>query len=238
MTEEQTLYEARLVRKTRSDKGRRLITTRDVITLTWIGEQLSVRFDQLEPLLARLRGREGHNQNALSRRTVEGIVERWKHNGLVETEKFVFREPAWVWLSRKGLSFVGLPFSYYRTNITTLKHLYAVNQVRLFVEAHKGGAVLWKSERALRREQSNPQTHIVDAEGEIAGTVVGIEVELTQKEQSRIKAILVQLAERYETVWYFTTNQTKDAVQNALRQLIADDAIIHDRFEFYSLTDM
>ena len=72
-----------------------------------------------------------------------------------------------------------------------LDHLYWVNQVRLYCERKRGGEMVWRGERELRRTR---QAHQVDAEIETAQGVIGVEVELTRKKLEVIQAIVEQRA--------------------------------------------
>jgi hypothetical protein len=47
-----------------------------------------------------------------------------------------------------------------------------------------------------------------DAEVGLEGTLVAVEVELTQKQQVRTEAIARELCGRYAAVWYFCTRST------------------------------
>jgi hypothetical protein len=178
-------------------------------------------------------------ERILSLRTVDDIVLRWKKAGFVEAKRFMLREPYWVWPKHKGIAFVEQPYRYYEPNITTLRHMYAVNQVRLFVEARKasqGQSIVWRSERAIRREAGRAEDiHFVDAEVTIDGDVVAIEVELTQKKSGRVAAVLDKLAERYDTIWYFTDKKTTPSVSKAIASL-SDD--VSGKFRIYSLDDL
>ena len=71
-----------------------------------------MRVDHLQRLLGRTQTEDGYVEKAVSLRTAEGIIARWKKLGLVETQKFVYKEPYWVWLSRHGLTFLGNPYAY------------------------------------------------------------------------------------------------------------------------------
>jgi hypothetical protein len=227
------------IRRPRSDRGSIRPKPRDIYALSWICEQYTVRGDQLQRLLGRTIVDGRIEEHELSLRTVDDVVLRWKKAGFAEAKRFMLREPYWVWPKHKAITFVEQPYRYYEPNITTLRHMYAVNQVRLFVEARKasqGQSIVWRSERALRREAGREENiHFVDAEVTIDGSVVAIEVELTQKKASRVTTVLDKLAGQYDTIWYFTDKKTQPAITKAIASL-SDD--VSGKFRIYSLDDL
>jgi hypothetical protein len=206
-------------RKPRSDKGRILPTERDYEILRWIGEQYLVRFDHLRWLLGKDRG------CPVSQRTAQGIVERWKKLKFVVQKKYLFREPAYVWLTTPGLRFAGLPYSYWEPKIATVAHPHDVNRVRIYLEDNLRYQILtWRSERDIFWYEANRE-HIPDSEVDIIERasgqrmVVAIEVERTQKSAERIDAILRSLAEHYSTIWYFTADGAWTGIERGIARL-------------------
>jgi hypothetical protein len=224
-------------RKTRSDKGITTTTERDVGVWMWVAEQYAIPFDQLQRLVGRTETEDGYEEYSLSIKTIEQIVKRWKKLGFVETQKFFHRQPRWLWLSHRGLTFLGRPFHYWEANVTTLAHIRAVNEARFYIEQKHGKNAVWRSERTILREEGRGE-HLVDAEVLINGNVVGIEVELTPKESTRIKAILRRLAEKYPAVCYFTNKRTQHVVTKALTELAEAEDITHEHFQFYLLDEL
>lgn len=206
-------------RKERRDKGRKLINERDLKLLPWVGEQYAVRLDQLQKLLGRSAGRQTLEPGIVSESTALRVVERWKALGFVESEKFFVNEPIWVWLTRNGLRQLGLSYRYWTPTVAALKHLYWLNQVRLFIERGRQ-EVTWRGERDLRRERGKKSFHYADAEViRVNGVTIGVEVEITRKRPERIVTIMEQLSGRYEGVWYFTNDQTHSTVTSSLSEL-------------------
>ena len=70
-------------------------------------------------------------------RTYE-VIDKWLTLGLIEKKIILDGDKLWIWLSREGLRTVGL--SYTSTGAPSsirLPHLYAINQVRLYIEAKR-----------------------------------------------------------------------------------------------------
>ncbi len=183
----------------RADKGIVRLTDRDIASLRWAGEQYAIRIDQLALLL-------GRPTNAVADSTARGVVSRWVRGGLAEYRKLIAGDPGFVWLTRRGLRHIDLPFKPWEPSAALLNHIYWVNQVRFSVENRHEGSK-WRSERELR-QGSGMQTfdnggHIVDAEAILNEAVVAVEVELTSKSSARRTSIMTELAKAYATVWYF-----------------------------------
>ena len=215
--------EPRRARKERQDRGRIRRTERDLRTLRWIGEQYAIRVDHLQRVLGR-QARQGTQEPAtLGSETTRELVQRWKQAGLVESAVLVYTQPGWVWLTQHGPAQVELAYQIWKPKVQGLHHLYAINQVRLWVEEHQPAAI-WRGERQLRHERGTVrapmwQEHRPDAEVELSGQRVAIEVELSEKASGRLTAILYELARTYTGIWYFCSLATKGVLQRALAQL-------------------
>lgn len=193
------------------------LTPRDRTVLRWIGEQYAVRLDTLGVLLGRDATQPTLTPGCVARSTVRRVIARWRRAGLVSTRKFFFGEPAWVWLTTRGLRQLDFGYRPCTPKAGLLDHLHMVNQVRLRVEAHYTEATDWRSERFLRREYGrNRRTHIPDAEIVTnQDAVIGVEVELTQKSRRRAQEIAHKLAHRYDCIWFFVNRLTRPTVTAA-----------------------
>lgn len=198
-------------KRARADKGSVRLTERDVSCLLWVGQQYAIRIDQLARLLGRPAGR------TLAESTTRAAVKRWTRAGFVGSRKVTVGDPAFVWLTRRGLREVGLPFKAWEPSASTASHLYWTNQVRLYVE-DRHPEFDWTPERTMRcgRELqtiSDSSSHIADGELHSNGAVVGIEVELTSKSASRRDAIMRKLTSAYQTVWYFAPEPVRSLLE-------------------------
>jgi hypothetical protein len=226
----------------RSDKGRTKLTSRDAWTLQQVGEQGAIRLDQLRGLLGQMPQRATHETGLLRLTTVRRIVGRWEALGLAKSKLVFARQPAWVYLTHKGLREFNLPYREVSPSAALAMHYYWVNQVYFWVRRQYSDD-RWISERRLRKEREGPaiaNKHIPDAEihrydrnGEL--TVIAVEVELTIKERQRSLAIMQELAASYDGIWYFTNDVTDASVKRTLAQL---DEEVSSHFRIRDLTKL
>jgi Mn-dependent DtxR family transcriptional regulator len=220
-------------RKERSDKGKIILTERDLFGLHWTAEQYGIRIDQLQQLLGRVARKDTKEERRISEPTVKDLVNRWQRAELVKVEKFFYKQPRWVWLTHAGLERLGLPYKVWEASVSALNHVYWVNVVRLYIEATHTMAN-WKPERELRFEKGK-EGHTPDAEVELGGFTYAIEVELTRKKITRLVPIMRTLASNkdYRAIQYFTTSETEGVVRNGAAQLPEplSKKIIVDRLE-------
>ena len=90
-------------RRLRFDKGKRQLTHRDPDVLKRIGEQHTYRFDQLQGVLARHPDSHAANLDRLSETRTRAAIQKWEQLGLARSRKIFHQEPAYVWLTRRGL---------------------------------------------------------------------------------------------------------------------------------------
>lgn len=206
-------------RKPRSDKGKIILTERDLFGLHWTAEQYAIRLDQLQVLLGRVARKQTKEARRITEPTVKDLVARWQRAGLVKVEKFFYKQPRWVWLSQQGLQHLGLPYKMWEADVNALNHIFWVNVVRLYIEETYALAT-WKSEREIRFEKGKAG-HTPDGEVDLGRETYAIEVELTRKKSTRLIPILRTLASNpeYHVVQYFTLPQTETGVRQAITQL-------------------
>ncbi len=245
------------IRKQRSDKGNIYMTDRDLAVLTWIGEQYAARLDQVQMLLGRQPGRGATHTDHISESSARDVVNRWRRAGWVHTEKFREHELFWAWLTSLGLRKCGLPYKYFNlstSRLEELKHLYAINAVRMDLE--KEGPTHWISERHLAmgitREKGKQVLHQADAIIHEPDSVIAIEVELTPKSLYRQEEILLELMKgegylklkgawgkrarqycrdlkgEYDAVWYFATEKARNKVVQARAKLVREGALTEE----------
>lgn len=207
-------------RRPRRDKGTVIVTARDQVILQWIAEQYTVRFDQLQHLIARCTPERESDIPA----TISGtryLLSRWQKAGWVATQRVLAGEGAYIYLTPRGLRalFHG-SFRVWFPTPSLVSHMAAVNSVRLAVESREG-LFTWVSERTLRRHQQSPTTHIADALIETADGTIAIEVERTSKSIDEIERIMQELLDTYSRVWYFVTEGVRPRVERA-RSLLSE----------------
>lgn len=225
-------------RKPRRDKGRVMLTPRDVTVLTWIGEQYGVRLDQLQHLLGRDAQRETLEEGIVSEGTAKRVLKRWRTANWAESRKIFYRQPAWIWLTRRGLSLMGFSYRPWKPKAASnLEHIYWINHIRLFVEQQlEEQEFTWVSERTLKQEGAREgESHYADAEILTPAGTVGVEVELSRKGDQDLQAIVHDLAGAYQTVYYFTANQAHESVTRILSDL---PETLRQRFLIYNLEEI
>ena len=158
----------------------------------------------------------------------------------IDEEKLFRKYGPFTWLTPAGLRLAGLDFKPLKPQPTTLQHLYWCNQVRLFM-AERRPSYVWKSERYLRSEHAQatkdqrqapdlPDAHFTGP----GAAEIAIEVELTDKQQSRLEGIVRRRASSYYSVWYFCSVETKPRVEAARDKLPQD---IKERISIYDLPE-
>jgi len=181
-------------RRARRDRGSFQVSERDQELLSLVAEQYAVTLDQL----ARLIGR--------THRTARGLRDRWCNAGWTRSAKLAVQLPPFVWLTSRGSQVAQSSFRTWEPNQGLASHIEAVTNVRLLLERELRLGT-WECERAVAQSfasRSEVRAHLPD--GVLAGPQrIAIEVELTLKSRARLDAIVRDLGESYEQVWYFAT---------------------------------
>ncbi len=224
--------------KPRRHKGSTMLSPRDRWALRWMAEQYAISLDQLQVLLGMRAGHGTKRPNWISQSAVRQVLARWHKLGYIEQKNVFTDYPAWIWLTRRAITELGLSSAHYTPNFATLPHLHAINHVRLFVEQLYPEDV-WKSERMLKAERprytaGSTPPHTPDAElvAHFDQEITAIEVELSVKERGSLHAILTDLSNRYGSVWYFATRMPLHAVSDTLAKM---DARAQERIKVYAL---
>ncbi len=142
----------------------------------------------------------------------------------MDYQSLLVRQLPWCWVTTQGQTVMGLagrPWTPTIRGHRGLEHRYYINQVRLWLErthpeaSWTGERVLWQSQGA-RSRKGEAQDPIPDAEVQLAGRRIAVEVELTAKTEERWQEILAARAVRYDQIWYFTTAQLHRDLGRAL----------------------
>jgi len=218
----------RKARRARKDKGLPRLNDRDRFALRWIGQQYTIRFDQLQRLLARQAGAATKTPGRLSVTRTCQIIERWERAGLVKYRKILVGEPGWIWLTRQGLFHSGLDLRYYEPRHSALIHLFYINQCRLIMEEENDDVdeFRWISEREIRAQQERRQKggkleHVPDAIAQGQTETIDVEIELTAKTQEELMRIMRGGAHTRSTnaIRYFASRTAKTALKTAYKSL-------------------
>lgn len=180
-------------RRRRSDAGSVRISSRDEELLLLVGEQYAITVCQL----ARLIGR--------SYRTGRWLRDRWRRAGWVASRQLAAGGPSFLWLTRQGSRVARSPYRTWDPNPGLAAHVEAVSEIRLLLERQLRLGE-WQSERMLAKSygpRSQLRLHLPDAVLARREQRIAIEVELSLKSRARLEAIMRDLGDRYQQVWYF-----------------------------------
>lgn len=221
------------MKQRRSDRGLIRYNDRDAYTLTWIGQQYGIRLDMLQKLLGFQAQQPTRLPGLLGTSSTRRVLARWRQESLIEVRKLHGEQPHWVWLTRRGLSQMGLDFRQCSPKLGMLTHLHHVNALRTQMERQFAADMTWYSERQLRQQYGRrSRRHIPDGEAELAQGLFAVEVELTRKSQSRVETIIHKLLhQQYAGVWFFVNAQTRPVIEAAIR-------IKPERFALYDLATL
>jgi hypothetical protein len=228
--------------KKRRDAGALQITDRDVAVLSWIAQQYCMSYDQLHRLLALYGDSPRKDVEKVSYSATLNAVQRWLQLGLIDTPQKILRGyTTHVWLSRRGLHQLGLPYAYYVPRAASIPHFYAVNAVRLNLQRFHLSAV-WEPGRTLRLqsdrqpEAAERQT-LPDAELHVSKVpIIAIQVYEQQRLDTVYKLqdvtrILSLLATSYTRLWCFVPLETVTTIQQMISSSYAP---MQDRFVWFS----
>jgi hypothetical protein len=190
------------VRRRRCDYGSVKASERDLELLSLIGEQYAVTLPQIACLI----GRSVH--------TARSLRDRWKKAGWVGSGQLSVQAPSFVWLTGRGAAGVASPFRVWEPNHGLALHIAAVTNVRLLLE-HELRLGEWECERTVAQQLAKTgdrRGHLPDGLLHIEGERIAIEVELTLKSRARFGAIVDELSQDYDQVWYFAPERLVSAL--------------------------
>ena len=205
-----------------------------------LGQQGVLSIDQVQRWLARLspEPKKMKDPSTLSAERTRKILRPWIDQGLLLYKIYFYRQKGVLWLTPKGIKYAQLNLRYYEPSPSTLPHMYAVNEVRLLIEA-RFPKDTWRSEREIRAMQNvkdSTPPHVPDAEliSANGNSVIGIECELTVRSEKRLEEIVFDLAsnKRYSAIWYFSPEPVYMAVKKAVLKLPPEH---QKRFAFFTL---
>jgi hypothetical protein len=145
-------------KKHRSDKGLVLATPRDLTSLTITAHHYVMRQDHMREILSLMAGGPLKNPETklLAMSTVDDIIDRWRRAGWVAFHRVLASEPAYLWVTKRGLQVVGLDELYKGQSpaLTRYHHYHCVSEVflRWWPQTDPEFRGQWLSERRLRAE--------------------------------------------------------------------------------------
>ena len=158
------------------------------------------------PQIARLIGRSLH--------TARSLRDRWKRARWVASGQLAVEAPSFVWLTGRGRAVAQSPYRVWQANPGLALHIKAVTEIRLLLE-HELRLGEWECERATAQRLAQPggrREHLPDAVLHVDDAKIAVEVELTLKSRARLGAIVDELSQDYEHVWYFAPERLAPAL--------------------------
>lgn len=224
-------------RKTRSDKGEIRATPRDLACILWIAEMYAARSDQIRRLLSRYPDPVHPPHGPLvSESVTREQIARWVRAGWIVYRRVLAAGPGWAYVTKKGLRLVGVDdiFLAKAPSSKRLNHIFAVNQVRLWMDVEQDYS--WRSERILRAELELKR-------GESAGGIpdglifpknvrTAVEVQISDLKPAewhkKLHALIYNWTSdyqrRYPWIWiYVATEELKEAAEDAIDELQDED---------------
>ena len=116
--------------------GVRVLSGRDRELLRFVGEQYLVTLPQLAYLANRCP------------RTARWLRTRWQRAGLIDAAPLLVDEPTVLWLTRRGLAALGLPWKAVRPSFASVQTAATLVELRLAARERYPGAA-WLSRRML-----------------------------------------------------------------------------------------
>jgi hypothetical protein len=259
-------WEDEIERKKRSDADQPRIWERDIKIFRWIGEQGAASADNLRELAGREAAGPTKEPGLLSKARIRHLIEdRWLPAKMVYEDTMMGRR--WIWLTKRALQRVGLPFAPHRPADVNLNHIHHVNRIRLYLERLYWSQELpgsWESERMIERAKKEWKErrradsgiyipdqyelwHMPDAIFYYRNTKsqkddywAFIEVETSQKRPEKLADIIHNLA-THGVTWYFVDTDPKKGVYTGLIDVLATltgrDERLRARFWLYDLME-
>lgn len=225
----------------RRDYGILQTTERDILTLTWIAEQYCISYDHLQRLLAFYTPATTKNPEKVAPSTAYNAIERWLKLGYIETPQKVIREhTTYLWLSRRGIKELELPYAYYTPKPSTIRHIYAVNAIRLHVQSFNISAQ-WVAQRTIRlqtEQRPTPDAHMELQSFPLAALQITEQQRFTTITLQEEMKTLQALAERYTRIWYFTHTTIMELLQTTIHEYgerVPPDENLANRLVWYNL---
>jgi hypothetical protein len=141
--------------------------------------------------------------------------------GLIEQpRKIIAGHCFYIWLSRRGITQLGLSHAYYTPRASTIKHIYAVNAIRLQFEQNNVPAY-WHSARTIKLASKAlvPDAELRQADGTIAIKVIDRLELLDITLHDEVEAIS-NLVDHYTKVWCFSNEEvSKDLKKDSFTRV-------------------
>jgi hypothetical protein len=180
--------------------------------LRWFGEMQIVKVTDTQKLLGRKLIDGVYDDTTLSVRKTDDHIFRLVQLGYL-SRRHTFLG-SYVYLTRKGYEYIECPLN--RTFPTYLQHNDYGIKARLWTEA-KHPDWQWIMERDPKCLHGS--RHRVDYNVIANDQIVGVQIELTPKDKGRLRDIIEDHAETFDTVWYFASPECIRLLAKLLNQM-------------------
>jgi hypothetical protein len=235
-------------RKLRSDAGHPLPMPRDQLTLTWIAEQYTATFKQVQRLLVLYSEEQAPGKLLLSDTATRNALTRWQILGFIEEpQRLWYQYTSFIWLARGGLSDLGLPYRYYVPKRGQVHHHVSVNEVSLSIQGAQSPDI-WIPRRTLvassELRQKGPatgeevpkeRTFFPDALLSLEGVEDHVALSIIEQPKPRQDVLLLTegLLKHYRALRYYVCREMLSLVQDIRAQFSHCPL-----FDIYDLTTM
>lgn len=221
---------------------------RDQLTLTWIAEQYTATFKQVQRLLVLYSEEPASRKLLLSDTATRNALTRWQTLGFIEEpQRLWYHYTSFIWLARGGLSDLGLPYRHYVPKRGQVHHFAAVNEVRLSIQgAHSpdiwiprrtlvAGSELRQKGQTTEDEAPKERTFFPDSLLSLEGMENHVAVYVIEQPRSRQDVFLFTegLLKRYQALRYYVCPEMLPLVQE-IRHTVSQCSL----FDLYDLTTM
>lgn len=198
---------------------------RDLSFLTLLMQQRAIRLDHVSDFVAQIEATANNTYKANTKSTAHNLVERLQREGLLHLQRFGKSQPAWIWLTQKGLHALGNASSWKRPSRRTLPLLYAANTVRLQLTAHHPQGT-WISQQQLKSAEAEQSfSHLPTAElltdtGErmaihVVFRLTGTDKQIATRMCQQLERKTSSGTARYTALWYYAPNDAATRLRSA-----------------------
>lgn len=196
--------------------------------MRWIGEMRGVDYLLLRHLLARNRADVAGEM--LSKQNASKASRKWLDHGLIKKE--TIKGDPWMWLTRKGLREVGLPYPARKPAWFHIDHTRGLTRIRFRLENQYGERLT----QVIPERELDRQFSLLPKEQQLAGkkadmllSIDGSSIALEYERSIMSREDIIKLYEQYGGAWLVGTDQTVSQLQRAIAGYEDYFQVIHEQ---------
>ena len=227
-------------RKRRKDADEPQWTPRDDYLIWFIGQMRTLRYDQVQRLLARLSEYQIDNGKLCVSQTSR-IIERWVKKKYAVYRRVYVGQPGWIHLTARGLHHAGLDFRAEEPSNRILEHIFWINEVRLKIE-EEYPAIQWISEREIAAQQEQRKKgqrlrRTPDAILVTESEEVDIEVQISRPSPQEVRQVMgdAYWSGSNNPLRYYVNRHSQSVVRAAYAQMVKERYAMRPRIEIIDL---